>query len=110
MMCRYCQQECRPIQKGYRPCGLYENRIAHCDACNVKYFDSFHVLYCTIDGKDFSVSYMDDHPDHWTAIYRDNIVHPSGCISNEIVLQFHQNVKLTPDNFRDKLKLYLLFS
>jgi len=81
--------------------GLYENRIGRCSACWVDYFKAFHVLNCQINGKNYSVSYMDDHPDHWTSIYQG---------STAIVLNFKFNVKFTPTNFKEKLKLYLLFS
>ena len=111
MICLYCQQECRPIIPGPLPNGLHENRIAHCDSCNVRYFDRFHVVCCTLDGKEFSVSYMDDHPNHWTSIYQHGITNPySSCISDSIVLHFKFNVRFTPSNFKEKLKLYLLFS
>lgn len=108
MNCHYCQQECRPIQKGKLPNGLYENRIAHCDPCNVKYFESFHVVCCSIDTAEYSVSYMDNHPDHWVSIYHyDPIKKPKEI---NIALSFPFYVKFTPANFKEKLKLYLLFS
>ena len=111
MICHYCQQECRPIQKGPLPNGLHENRIAHCDPCNVRYFDSFHCVCCQLDGKDFSVSYPDNRPPHWTSVYQHGVTNPySDCISDIIVLSFKFHVKFTPANFKEKLKLYLLFS
>ncbi len=110
MKCKYCQQECRPIVQGLLPNGLHENRLSHCDSCNVGYFKGFHVLYCTIDNRHYSVSYMDDHPDHWTSVYQNDIVLSSGTIIYDIVLSFKFYVKFTPQNFKEKLKLYLLFS
>lgn len=108
MICRYCQQECRPITPGPLPNGLHENRIAHCDQCNVKYFDSFHVLVCNIGNTEFSVSYMDDHPNHWTSVYQYNAIERPKSI--DIALSLKSYVKFTPANFKKKLKLYLLFS
>lgn len=111
MICRYCQQECQPIQKGPLPNGLYENRIAHCNVCNVGYFDRFHCLYTTLNGKSYSVTYMDDHPGHWTSVYQHHAPYrPGSAHSDRIILSFKFHVKFTPTNFKDKLKLYLLFS
>jgi hypothetical protein len=110
MICHYCQQECRPIQQGPLPNGLHENRIAHCDPCNVQYFNRFHVVCCTLDGKEFSVSYMDDHPNHWTTIYHDGPKPFPKYSTNNIALSFKFHVRFTPANFKEKLKLYLLFS
>jgi hypothetical protein len=105
--CIYCQQACQPIIQGPLP-----NRLTHCQHCNVDYYTNFHVINCTLNGKKFSVTYMDDHPNHWTTVYQHSIISSSSGhnISDEIVLSFQCHVKFTPQNFQEKLKLYLLFS
>ena len=111
MNCLYCNQECQLITQGPLPNGLHENRIAHCVPCNVAYYKGFHTISCVLDYKYFSVSYMDNHPNHWTSIYQHNITNSySNCISDSIVLDFKHNVRFTPTNFKEKLKLYLTFS
>jgi hypothetical protein len=111
MKCKYCQQECIKITPRLLMSGLAENRIGRCSACWVDYYKGFHVLNCKLNYKNYSVSYMDDHPGHWTSVYQHGITNPySNCISDNIVLSFKFHVKFTPSNFREKLQLYLLFS
>jgi hypothetical protein len=111
MICRYCQQECLPVTPGPTVDGLFDSRIATCVPCQTDYWDSFHSLRCGWDGKHFEVNYVDNHPNNWTSVYQHYIPIPnSSCVTSKIVLNVKQYIKFTPANFKEKLKLLLLFS
>jgi hypothetical protein len=118
MNCIYCQQACQIIIPGPQPDGLWDSRIAQCDDCQVGYYKSFHVLHCTFNGKEYFTTYMDDHPDHWVSVYcKDGSYSDStfeddlkGPKDHRIILHFTHHVIFTPQNFKNKLQIYLLFS
>jgi hypothetical protein len=111
MICPYCQEECRPIIPGPLSNGFYENRIAQCVPCNVDYYGGFHILRCIINNREYFTSKMDAHPNGWTDVRCMDL--PSILAfgrSSTIVLHFKHYVNFTPQNFQNKLKLYLIFS
>jgi hypothetical protein len=111
MMCQYCQEECRPIIPGPLSNGLYENRTAQCIPCNVDYYGGCHILRCIINNREYFTSKMDDHPNDWTDVRCMDL--PSILAfgrSSTIILHFEHYVNFTPQNFQNKLKLYLIFS
>lgn len=112
MNCQYCNQPCREA--------TYNYQIYNCHFCNARYYAINNQiksieLYHRVNERTYTVTFILDPKDKTTIHYTEPYPpqHTYGGFEPdiyELLLESDNILPITPENFLDKLKLYMTFS